>query len=95
MMSRRLTAVISIKMGSKGFLFEGQTKGKLRHSEVQQLLTNCRDELEVYFEEHPDIATTIVGKSVFSLSKSARLLAPPKTHHALRCPSNLLFFPEN
>ena len=70
-----LTAVVSIKMGSKDLQFEGQTKGKLGNSEVQPIVNKVvKEELEVYFEEHPDIAKTIVGKSILAIQirKAAR-----------------------
>ncbi|MFA4826801.1 MAG: DNA topoisomerase subunit B [Candidatus Shapirobacteria bacterium] len=63
-----LTAVLSIKMPSKNLQFEGQTKGKLGNSEVQPIVAKIvREELEMYFEEHPDIARVIVGKSILSI----------------------------
>ena len=70
-----LTAVISIRMSSKDLQFEGQTKGKLGNSEVQPIVARIvREELEVYFEEHPDVAKTIVGKSILAIQirKAAR-----------------------
>jgi DNA gyrase subunit B len=70
-----LTAVVSIKMGSKDLQFEGQTKGKLGNSEVQPIVNKVvKEELEVYFEEHPDVAKTIVGKSILAIQirKAAR-----------------------
>lgn len=70
-----LTAVISLKMPSKDLQFEGQTKGKLGNSEVQPLVTKIvKDQLEMYFEEHPDVAKTIVGKSLLAIQvrKAAR-----------------------
>lgn len=63
-----LTAVISLKMPSKNLQFEGQTKGKLGNSEVQPIVAQIvKNELEIYFEEHPDIAKTIVGKAILSI----------------------------
>ena len=70
-----LTAIISLKMGSKDLQFEGQTKGKLGNSEVQPIVTKIvREELDMYFEEHPDVAKTIVGKSILAIQirKAAR-----------------------
>jgi DNA gyrase subunit B len=70
-----LTAVISVKMGSKDLQFEGQTKSKLGNSEVQPIVAKIvREELEIYFEEHPDVAKTIVGKSLLAIQirKAAR-----------------------
>jgi len=63
-----LTAIISIKMGSKDLQFEGQTKGKLGNSEVQPIVAKIvREELDIFFEEHPDIAKTIVGKTLLTI----------------------------
>jgi DNA gyrase subunit B len=63
-----LTAVVSIKMGSKDLQFEGQTKGKLGNSEVQPIVAKIvKEELEMYFEEHPDIAKIIVGKALLTI----------------------------
>ncbi|MFA5749738.1 MAG: DNA topoisomerase subunit B [Candidatus Shapirobacteria bacterium] len=70
-----LTAVLSIRMGSKDLQFEGQTKGKLGNSEVQPIISKIvREELEVYFEEHPDVAKTIINKSLLAIQirKAAR-----------------------
>ena len=70
-----LTAIISLKMGSKDLQFEGQTKGKLGNSEVQPIVAKMvREELDMYFEEHPDIAKAIVGKSILAIQirKAAR-----------------------
>jgi DNA gyrase subunit B len=70
-----LTAVVSIKMGSKDLQFEGQTKGKLGNSEVQPIVAKIvKEELEIYFEEHPDVAKAIVGKSILAIQirKAAR-----------------------
>lgn len=63
-----LTAVISIKMSSKDLQFEGQTKGKLGNSEVQPIVAKIvREQLDTYFEEHPDTAKTIVGKALLTI----------------------------
>jgi len=63
-----LTAVVSIKMGSKDLQFEGQTKGKLGNSEVQPIVAKIvKEELEIYFEEHPDVAKIIVGKALLTI----------------------------
>ena len=63
-----LTAVISLRMSSKELQFEGQTKGKLGNSEVQPIVAKIvREELEIYFEEHPDIAKTIVNKALLTI----------------------------
>lgn len=63
-----LTAVISLKMGSKDLQFEGQTKGKLGNSEVQPIVAKMvREGLDIYFEEHPDVARTIIGKALLTI----------------------------
>ena len=63
-----LTAAISLKMPSKDLQFEGQTKGKLGNSEVQPIVYKIvRDELEMYFEENPAVAKTIVSKAVLAI----------------------------
>jgi DNA gyrase subunit B len=62
-------------MGSKDLQFEGQTKGKLGNSEVQPIVAKIvKEELEIYFEEHPDVARSIVGKSILAIQirKAAR-----------------------
>ena len=63
-----LTAIISLKMPSKDLQFEGQTKGKLGNPEIQPIVAKIvKDELDIYFEEHTDIAKIIVGKAVLSI----------------------------
>ncbi|MEK7527878.1 MAG: DNA gyrase subunit B [Patescibacteria group bacterium] len=63
-----LTAILSIRMGSKDLQFEGQTKGKLGNSEVQPIVAKIvREELDIFFEEHPDIAKTIVSKTLLTI----------------------------
>jgi len=63
-----LTAVLSLRMGSKDLQFEGQTKGKLGNPEIQPLMTKIvREELEMYFEEHPDIAKAIINKTLLTI----------------------------
>ena len=70
-----LTAIVSLRMGSKNLQFEGQTKSKLGNSEVQPIVAKIvREELDMYFEEHPDVAKSIVGKSILAIQirKAAR-----------------------
>jgi DNA gyrase subunit B len=70
-----LTAVVSIRMPSKNLQFEGQTKGKLGNSEVQPIVNKVvREQLDMFFEEHPDIAKIIVSKSLLAIQirKAAR-----------------------
>src|SRR5437870_327613 len=57
-----LVAVIAVKLPQPQF--EGQTKGKL-NSDVQGPVTSFfYEKLNNYFEEHPPIAKSIVGKAV-------------------------------
>ena len=70
-----LTAVVAVRMPSKDLQFEGQTKGRLGNSEVQPIVAKIvKDELDTFFEEHPDIARIIVGKSLLAIQirKAAR-----------------------
>jgi DNA gyrase subunit B len=63
-----LTAALSIKMGSKDLQFEGQTKGKLGNSEVQPIVSKIvREQLDTYFEEHPDTARAIISKALLTI----------------------------
>lgn len=63
-----LTAIISLKMPSKDLQFEGQTKGKLGNSEIQPMVAKIvKESLDMYFEEHPDVAKAIVGKSLLAI----------------------------
>ncbi|WP_435347494.1 DNA topoisomerase (ATP-hydrolyzing) subunit B [Haloarchaeobius sp. HRN-SO-5] len=58
-----LTAVISIKHPDPQF--EGQTKTKLGNSEVRGIVESAMHEnLDTYFEEHPNTAEAIIGKAV-------------------------------
>jgi len=70
-----LTSVVSIRMPSKNLQFEGQTKGKLGNSEVQPIVNKVvREQLDMFFEEHPDIAKIIICKSLLAIQirKAAR-----------------------
>jgi len=63
-----LTAVLSLKMPSKNLQFEGQTKAKLGNAEVQPVVQKIvREQLEMYFEEHPETAKAIVNKSLLAI----------------------------
>lgn len=63
-----LTAIISLKMPSRELQFEGQTKGKLGNSEVYPIVSKIvKDELDTFFEENPDIAKIIVGKTILAI----------------------------
>ncbi|MCL5970504.1 MAG: DNA gyrase subunit B [Patescibacteria group bacterium] len=69
-----LTAVVLVKMPSSNLQFEGQTKSKLGNAEIQPLVASAVNEaLDVYFEENPQVARTILEK-IFLASK-ARLAA--------------------
>ncbi|MBR5768660.1 MAG: DNA topoisomerase (ATP-hydrolyzing) subunit B [Clostridia bacterium] len=56
-----ITAVISVKL--QDAQFEGQTKTKLGSSEMRTMVGNLvSDKLEVYLEENPAVARTIIDK---------------------------------
>jgi len=60
-----LSAVISVKL--EDAQFESQTKAKLGNSEIRTLVEGIVNEkLSVFFEENPDIARTIIEKSVLA-----------------------------
>jgi len=70
-----LTAVVSVRMSSQDLQFEGQTKGKLGNSEIQPFVAKIvRDQLSVYFEEHPQDAKAILSRTILALKarKAAR-----------------------
>ena len=67
-----LTAVLSIKVPNPQF--EGQTKGKLGNSEIKGIVeTVVNEQLELYFDKHPDVINNILEKSV--LAAKARIAA--------------------
>jgi DNA gyrase subunit B len=67
-----LTAVLSVKVPNPQF--EGQTKGKLGNSEVKSIIdTFVNEQLEVFFDKHPDVINNILEKSV--LAAKARIAA--------------------
>jgi DNA gyrase subunit B len=67
-----LTAVLSVKVPNPQF--EGQTKGKLGSSEVRGVVESfINEQLEIYFDQHPDIIAAILEKSV--LAAKARIAA--------------------
>lgn len=69
-----LTAVVLVKMSSANLQFEGQTKTKLGNAEIQPLVaTIVKENLDVYFEENPQVGRAILEK-IFLASK-ARLAA--------------------
>jgi DNA gyrase subunit B len=60
-----LTAIISIKIGEPQF--EGQTKQKLGNSEARGAVENIvTEQLTIFLEQHPQVAKTIVEKSILS-----------------------------
>jgi DNA gyrase subunit B len=67
-----LTAVLSIKVPNPQF--EGQVKGKLGNSEVKGIVESLvNEQLELYFDQRPDVVTNILEKSV--LAARARIAA--------------------
>jgi DNA gyrase subunit B len=67
-----LTAVLSVKVPNPQF--EGQTKAKLGNSEVKGIIESLvYDQLELYFDQHPDVIANILEKSV--LAAKARIAA--------------------
>ncbi|MDR0663489.1 MAG: DNA topoisomerase (ATP-hydrolyzing) subunit B [Spirochaetaceae bacterium] len=67
-----LTAVLSIKVPNPQF--EGQTKGKLGNSEVRGIVEGfVNEQLELFFDNHPEIISVILEKSV--LAAKARIAA--------------------
>jgi len=62
-----LTAVIFVKMPASDIQFESQTKTKLNNQEAQSAVyTTARETLDVYFEEHPRQAKTILEKAMLA-----------------------------
>lgn len=60
-----LTAVLSVRLAEPQF--EGQTKTRLGNIEVKSIVeTTTAEELALYFEEHPDVAKSIVEKSLIT-----------------------------
>jgi DNA gyrase subunit B len=67
-----LTAVLSVKVPNPQF--EGQTKAKLGNSEVKGIVESLvNEQLELYFDQHPDVINNILEKSV--LAARARIAA--------------------
>jgi len=78
-----LTAVVYIKMPQDNIQFEGQTKGKLGNSEIQNVVAQIvREGLSTFFEENPSEAKRIMEK-VF-LAAKARLAARAAKEAILR-----------
>ncbi len=60
-----LTAIVSIRIPEEKLQFEGQTKGKLGSPEARSAVDAFMSEqLTIFLEENPDVATTIVKKSI-------------------------------
>lgn len=78
-----LTAIISVKVAEPQF--EGQTKTKLGNREVTSAVSQAVSEMvEIYLEEHPDDAKTIVQKVILAAqarhaAKKAREMVQRKT----------------
>ncbi len=78
-----LTAIISVKVSEPQF--EGQTKTKLGNREVTSAVSQAVAEMiEIYMEEHPDDAKTIVQKVILAAqarhaAKKAREMVQRKT----------------
>ena len=65
-----LTAVVSVKVANPQF--EGQTKIKLNNPEVKNAVAKViRDELLIYFDEHPKEAKAIIDKAILSYKAKA------------------------
>ena len=60
-----ITAIISVKLTDAQF--EGQTKAKLGNAYIRTLVDSVvNDQLATYFEEHPQIAKTILEKAMMA-----------------------------
>jgi len=60
-----ITAIISVKLTDAQF--EGQTKAKLGNAYIRTLVDSIvNDQLATYFEEHPQIAKTILEKAMMA-----------------------------
>lgn len=78
-----LTAVVFIKMPQDMIQFEGQTKGKLGNSEIQQVVNQAvREGLSTHFEENPADAKRILEKVY--LAAKARLAAKAAKEAVIR-----------
>ncbi len=80
-----LTAVISVKLLNAQF--EGQTKAKLGNSEMRSLTDAIvSEQLEIYFEENPATARTIIDKA---MTASRAREAARRAREAIRNKSGL------
>lgn len=78
-----LTAVIFVKLPTNKIQFESQTKTKLNNPEAQTFLAQIvKEELDTYFEEHPQDARKVLEKAV--LAAKARLAARAAKDAVLR-----------
>ncbi|MDL2287572.1 DNA topoisomerase (ATP-hydrolyzing) subunit B [Eubacteriales bacterium OttesenSCG-928-G02] len=60
-----ITAVLSVKL--EDAQFESQTKAKLGNSEIRTLVESMIvEKLSIYFEENPNVARTIIEKSILA-----------------------------
>ena len=60
-----ITAIISVKIEDPQF--EGQTKQKLGNTEARSAVDSIvSSQLQIFLEQHPDVAKTIIEKSVLS-----------------------------
>ena len=69
------SAIISVRIPEEILQFEGQTKGKLGTSEARSAVDSIVSEnLAYFFEENPDISTSLVKKSIkaFQAREAAR-----------------------
>ena len=78
-----LTSVVFLKMPQDMIQFEGQTKGKLGNSEVQQIVNQIvKEGLSTHFEENPSDARRILEKVY--LAAKARLAAKAAKEAVIR-----------
>jgi DNA gyrase subunit B len=62
-----LTAVVFVKMASNDLQFESQTKTRLNNSEAQSAVYRIfKKSFEIYLEENPDAARSIISKIMLS-----------------------------
>ncbi|MEH7613256.1 DNA topoisomerase IV subunit B [Gottfriedia acidiceleris] len=70
-----LAAIVSVRIPEELLQFEGQTKSKLGTSEARSAVDSVvSDQLAYFMEENPDIATSLVKKSIkaFQAREAAR-----------------------
>lgn len=82
-MKEGLSAVVYVKMPSENLQFESQTKAKLNNPEVQGFVSSSvKEGLDMYFEEHPSDAKSILEKIL--LAAKARMAARAAKEAVLR-----------